>query len=72
MTASAQCTKANLVHLVLRIHLGDRARPGAGVRGLRVVTLAGAEVEIIQLDHSRFGAKLAGGFQCMIKQMVGA
>ena len=33
------------------------------VPSLRVVTPAGAEVEIIQLDHSRFGAKFAGALR---------
>ena len=34
--------------------------------------LAGAEVELVQLDHPRLGAEFAGGFQGMIEQMVRA
>ena len=46
----------HLVHFVLRIHLGDRARPGAGAGGLGVIALAGAEFELVEPDQSRLGA----------------
>ena len=45
------------VELVGRVHLRDRAGPGAGARALRVVALAGAEVELVEADQARLGAE---------------
>ena len=47
----------DLVELVGRVHLGDRAGPGAGGGGLRVVALAGAEAQLAEADHAAFGAE---------------
>ena len=60
------------VELVARVHLGDRAGPGAGLRRLRIVTLAGAELEIVEPNEPRLGAELGGRLERMVEQMVGA
>ena len=48
----------DLVHLVLVVHLGDRAGPGAGLRRLGIIALAGAEFQVVELDQLGFGAEL--------------
>src|SRR6516225_9752087 len=54
------------------VHLRDRARPRAGPRRLRIITLAGAELEIVESNEPRVGAKIARGLDRMIEQIVGA
>ena len=63
-----------LVHrgeLVLRVALGDGARPRAGVRRLAVIPLAVLEVELAQLDELRVGLELLGPRQGVLEQRVG-
>src|SRR5206468_8660143 len=50
--------------------LRDRARPGACVRGLRVVALAMPEIEGAQVDHLRVGLELAGACHRVSEQRV--
>jgi hypothetical protein len=60
----------DLIHLVAGIHLCDRARPGTGQRGFRVVAFADAKLEIVQLDQARLRTEVRGGFQGMTEQMI--
>src|SRR6185437_10648314 len=62
----------DLVHLVLFVHLRDRTRPRAGLRGFRVVALAGAEFQIVEPDQPRLGAEVARLLQGVIEQVIGA
>ena len=48
----------NPVQLVIRILLGDGARPSAGVRTLGVISLARAEFQIVELDGLGLGSEL--------------
>src|SRR5262249_53009178 len=59
------------LQLVARVHLRDRAGPGAGPRRLGIVTLAGAELEIVESNEPRVGAKIARGLERMVEQIVG-
>ena len=49
----------DLIHLVRRIHLRDGAGPGAGARRLRVVALAGAELQRAEPDQPRLARRAA-------------
>src|SRR6516162_7247534 len=60
------------VQLVARVHLRDRARPGAGLCCLRIVTLAGPKLEIVEPYEPRFGAEVTRRLKRMIEQIVGA
>src|SRR6516225_6412579 len=60
------------VQLVARVHLRDRARPGAGLRRLRIVTLAGPKLEIVEPYEPRVGAEVTRRLKRMVKQIVGA
>src|SRR5215510_8185648 len=60
------------VQLVACVHLRDRAGPGAGLRRLRIVTLAGAELEIVEPNEPRLGAEIDRRLERTIKQIVGA
>src|SRR5262245_39361986 len=57
--------------LVACVHLRDRAGPGAGLRRLRIVTLAGAELEIVEPYEPRLGAEIDRRLERTIKQIVG-
>src|SRR5215831_18415259 len=60
------------VELVARIHLRDRAGPGAGLRRLRIVTLAGAELEIVEPDEPRLDTEVNRRLERTVEQVVGA
>src|SRR5262249_56556981 len=60
------------VQLVARVHLRDRAGPGAGSRRLRIVALAGAELEIVEPNEPCLGAELGCRLQRMVEQTIGA
>ena len=61
----------DLTHLVVSVHLGDRAGPSAGARGLAVEPLALAEGKIAQADSSRLAVAVRHSLtQAMIKQLV--
>src|SRR5262249_8807708 len=60
------------LQLVASVHLRNRARPRAGPRRLRIITLAGAELEIVESNEPRVGAKIARGLDRMVEQIVGA
>src|SRR5215510_4161666 len=60
------------VQLVACVHLRDRAGPGAGLRRLRIVTLAGAELEIVEPNEPRLGAEIDRRLEGIIEQIVGA
>src|SRR6516225_9721204 len=60
------------VQLVARIHLRDRARPGPGLCRLRIVTLAGPKLEIVEPYEPRFDAEVTRRLERMIEQIVGA
>src|SRR5260370_15846083 len=60
------------VELILCVHLRDRAGPSAGLRRLRVVTLAGAELEIVEPNEPRLGAEVSRRLARKAEQMVGA
>src|SRR6266446_3132404 len=60
------------VELILCVHLRDRAGPSAGLRRLRVVTLAGAELEIVEPNEPRLGAEVSRRLERKAEQMVGA
>src|SRR5262245_64560892 len=60
------------VQLVACVHLRDRAGPGAGLRRLRIVTLAGAELEIVEPNEPRLGAEIDRRLERTIEQVVGA
>ncbi len=62
----------DLIHFVFRIHLGDRARPGAGVEALGKIALARAKLQRIQRDQPGLRARLLRGFERMPEQMVRA
>ncbi len=62
----------DLVHLVFRVHLRNRAGPGAGLSGFGVIAFASPEFQVIELDHARFGSKPLGLLQGMHQQVVGA
>ncbi len=59
------------VELVGGVHLGDRARPGAGVGALRVVALAGAKPQVAQPDEPRLAAVRGGVGERRFEQRVG-
>src|SRR5262249_12492811 len=60
------------VELVLRVHLGDGARPGAGVSALGIVPFARPEFQLAQADQLRLAAEpVRGVTQRFLQQRFG-
>jgi hypothetical protein len=58
------------IELVARVHLRDRAGPGAGPRALRVVALAGPERELVEAEEARLGPERLSGVRDSVREQL--